>query len=106
MLLQDIFINRKKELDEISSGIALGQSFIIIAPRRYGKTTLIKKIAKNKRTPVGHKRDFFEISDTEIFQFLCPKRFSEGLFLGLEMSSKRGSQIIGHQKNRTPEKAR
>lgn len=47
MLLQDIFINRKKELAEISSGIALGQSFIIIAPRRYGKTTLIKKIAKN-----------------------------------------------------------
>lgn len=50
MLLQDIFINRKKELDEISSGIALGQSFIIIAPRRYGKTTLIKKIAKNIET--------------------------------------------------------
>ncbi|TXI97171.1 MAG: ATP-binding protein [Neisseriales bacterium] len=47
MLLQDIFINRKKELAEISSGIALGQSFIIIAPRRYGKTTLIKKIAKD-----------------------------------------------------------
>ena len=65
-----------------------------------------KKIAKNKRTPVGHKRDFFEISDTEIFQFLCPKRFSEDLFLGLEMSLKRGPQIIGHPKNRTPEKAR
>ena len=48
MLLQDIFINRKKELAEISSGIALGQSFIIIAPRRYGKTTLIKKIAKDR----------------------------------------------------------
>ena len=47
MLLQDIFINRKKELAEISSGITLGQSFIIIAPRRYGKTTLIKKISKD-----------------------------------------------------------
>ncbi len=47
MLLQDTFINRKKELSEIKSGIALGQSFIIIAPRRYGKTTLIKKIAKD-----------------------------------------------------------
>jgi len=47
MLLQDIFINRKKELAEITNRIKLGQSFVIIAPRRYGKTTLIKKIAKN-----------------------------------------------------------
>lgn len=45
MLLQDIFINRKKELAEIPNGLLLGQSFVIIAPRRYGKTTLIKKIA-------------------------------------------------------------
>ena len=47
MLLQDIFINRKEELKQIPLGISLGQSFILIAPRRYGKTTLIKKIIQN-----------------------------------------------------------
>lgn len=45
-MLQDIFINRKKELNEIPHGLDLGQNFILIAPRRYGKTTLIKKIAQ------------------------------------------------------------
>ncbi|MBY0378899.1 MAG: ATP-binding protein [Burkholderiales bacterium] len=44
MLLQDIFINRKEELRIIPNGIKLGQNFVLIAPRRYGKTTLIKKI--------------------------------------------------------------
>lgn len=44
-MLQDIFINRKKELSEIPHGLALGQNFVLIAPRRYGKTTLIRKIA-------------------------------------------------------------
>lgn len=50
MLLQDIFIDRKKELFEISIRITLEQNPIIIAPRFYGKTTLIKKIAKNRIT--------------------------------------------------------
>ena len=45
MLLQDVFINRKKELSTIPSGLRMGQSYILIAPRRYGKTTLMKKIA-------------------------------------------------------------
>ena len=44
MQLQDIFINRKKELEIIPKGLKMGQSYVIIAPRRYGKTTLIRKI--------------------------------------------------------------
>lgn len=44
MQLQDIFINRKKELETIPKGLKMGQNYVIIAPRRYGKTTLIRKI--------------------------------------------------------------
>lgn len=47
MILQDIFINRKAELKSIPRGLMLGQSFVLVAPRRYGKTTLIKKILNN-----------------------------------------------------------
>lgn len=47
MQLQNIFINRKKELEVIPKGLKMGQSYVIIAPRRYGKTTLIRKIIQD-----------------------------------------------------------
>ncbi len=46
MQLQDIFIKRKKELKIIPKGLQMGQSYILIAPRRYGKTTLIRKVTQ------------------------------------------------------------
>ncbi|NPA40991.1 MAG: ATP-binding protein [Aquificae bacterium] len=38
------FINRTEELQRLREGLSLGESFVIVAPRRYGKTTLIRKV--------------------------------------------------------------
>lgn len=46
MNINDIFINRKKELSEMMFGIKSMQKYVLIAPRRYGKTTLLRKIAE------------------------------------------------------------
>ncbi len=50
-VIRPAFINRDKEIKEISSQLSRGQSIILFSPRRYGKTSLIKivldKIKKN-----------------------------------------------------------
>lgn len=38
------FIDRRSELERLKRGLLEGESFVIIAPRRYGKTTLIRKV--------------------------------------------------------------
>ncbi|RME11678.1 MAG: ATP-binding protein, partial [Aquificota bacterium] len=38
------FINREEELKRLERGVLSGESFVLIAPRRYGKTTLIKRL--------------------------------------------------------------
>ncbi len=38
------FVNRKQEIRELSDALRGGQSVIIYSPRRYGKTSLIKKV--------------------------------------------------------------
>lgn len=40
------FINRVKELAEVKQSLLSGQNLIIYSPRRYGKTSLIKKVLK------------------------------------------------------------
>ena len=46
MNINEIFINRKKELAEMTFGVKSGQKYVLIAPRRYGKTTLLRKLAE------------------------------------------------------------
>ncbi|WP_457600222.1 AAA family ATPase, partial [Hydrogenivirga sp.] len=41
------FIDRKGELERLEKGLFAGESFVIMAPRRYGKTTLIRKVLEN-----------------------------------------------------------
>jgi hypothetical protein len=52
MIMSKLFINRKKELQKLTEGLQRGNSYILIAPRRYGKTALANKvldeIAQNK----------------------------------------------------------
>lgn len=43
------FINRRKELKEALSLVKMGQSCVFIAPRRYGKTSLMLKVAEELR---------------------------------------------------------
>lgn len=43
------FIDREEELKRPKRGVLQGESFVLIAPRRYGKTTLIKKVIQELR---------------------------------------------------------
>jgi len=43
------FIDRKEELEKLKKGVLAGENFVIIAPRRYGKTTLIRKMLDDLR---------------------------------------------------------
>jgi len=57
------FIDRNKELSDIKTSLAAGQNLMIYAPRRYGKTSLIKKVAREMESdshPVIYL-DFFKI---------------------------------------------
>jgi AAA+ ATPase superfamily predicted ATPase len=38
------FINRKKEIAQIKDDLLNGNNIILYAPRRYGKTSLVKQI--------------------------------------------------------------
>lgn len=39
-----LFINRKKELTKLIDGLQNGNNYILVAPRRFGKTALAKKV--------------------------------------------------------------
>lgn len=42
--LKELFIDRKSYLSNMISGLKSGKDYILIAPRRYGKTTLAQKV--------------------------------------------------------------
>ena len=63
------FINREKEMAEISLDLASGNNLIITSPRRYGKTSLVLKVInqlEQKGYPVIYL-DFFRIPDLKQF---------------------------------------
>lgn len=41
------FINRKEELKKLTNGLKKGKDYVLIAPRRFGKTALMKKVLEN-----------------------------------------------------------
>lgn len=45
--MRNLFINRKEELAKLENGLKLGKDYVLIAPRRYGKTVLARKVGKN-----------------------------------------------------------
>ena len=46
-MIKDLFIDRKKYLAELTHGLMFGKDYILIAPRRFGKTTLAHEILNN-----------------------------------------------------------
>ncbi len=52
--MNNVFINRKEELSKLCFGLKRGNNYIVIAPRRYGKTRLIQKVLKE----VGKEKGF------------------------------------------------
>ncbi|MBD3321295.1 MAG: AAA family ATPase [Chitinivibrionales bacterium] len=61
------FINREKEIQTITSALAGGQNIILYSPRRYGKTSLIKKVGEElkKRNILYFYVDFYKLSSVE-----------------------------------------
>ena len=47
MMVKELFIDRKENLRSLTHGLKNGKDYILIAPRRYGKTTLAQKILEN-----------------------------------------------------------
>jgi uncharacterized protein len=49
--LGDAFINREKERSNLMSRVKSNKHSVLIAPRRYGKTSLVMKVAEEMRVP-------------------------------------------------------
>lgn len=49
-MIKELFIDRTAYLKTLTHGLKNGKDYILIAPRRYGKTTLAEKILKNLST--------------------------------------------------------
>jgi uncharacterized protein len=77
------FINRSKELSDIKSSLAGGQNLMIYAPRRYGKTSLIKKVAREMESD-GHPVIYLDF-----FKIFSKARFIE-LYVQAILSKKKG----------------
>lgn len=43
-MIKDLFIDRKKYLEELTNGLKHGKDYILVAPRRFGKTTLAHEV--------------------------------------------------------------
>ena len=57
------FVNREQELSDFSVWLQSGQSLVVYSPRRYGKTSLVKKVLK-ELSAKGHPTvyiDFYKI---------------------------------------------
>src|SRR3989344_8040144 len=82
------FTNRKSEIKELLSDIEQGQNIIIYSPRRYGKTSLIKRvlgIAEERGIlsfyldlyPITNFQDFIEIYARALAGAEPPSKFKE-----------------------------
>ena len=73
------FINRKKEIAQIKDDLLNGNNIILYAPRRYGKTSLVKQILKDLKKS-GVKTvylDFFQVYSLENFIHLYTSNIME-----------------------------
>lgn len=61
------FVNREREIREISNSLENGINIILYAPRRYGKTSLIKKILKEQGEAKSVYIDFFQVTSLQKF---------------------------------------
>lgn len=43
-MLKELFIDRKQHLEELTNGLKHGKDYILVAPRRFGKTTLAHEV--------------------------------------------------------------
>ena len=68
--LSSIVIGREKELMQLDAYVSLGQHIAIIAPRKYGKTTLVNAF-------LDHKEDEYLICKIDVFAASTIREFCE-----------------------------
>ena len=67
------FVGRNEELRAIGHSLQNGQSVVVIAPRRFGKTSLILTILQ------GLQRGGSYVADVDLFTILNRKRLAESI---------------------------
>jgi uncharacterized protein len=80
------FCNRVKELDELKKDVAVGLNVLLYAPRRFGKTSLLKKLKDELKSDEKYQViffDFFSISSVDEFI----QRYFDTLAKGLETTT-------------------
>ena len=92
------FINRKKELAKLKANIDHGIHTVLISPRRWGKSSLIKFLSKKMSKDKQFKFvliDFFRFSDEQEFY----EEYSKAILkAGSSKLSDLGNQIIRMEK--------
>ena len=63
------FCNRKSELKELHAHAKNKTNVVLISPRRYGKTSLVKRVQDRLR-----KEHVVTICNSHVFLFLCGKQ--------------------------------
>lgn len=67
----DMFIGRKELMDEMNNILTIGQSIVLVAPRRYGKTSIALEMLGNFK-----KRDYF-VAEIDIFDITDKRHLAE-----------------------------
>lgn len=66
-----MFVGREKLMDELNNILTIGQSVVLIAPRRYGKTSIALEMLANFR-----RKDYF-VAEIDIFDITDKRHLAE-----------------------------
>jgi AAA+ ATPase superfamily predicted ATPase len=89
------FVNRTKELSEISTNLMNGTNLVLYAPRRYGKTSLAQKVLKNlEKDAICIFVDFFQVVSLEKFISIYTGKILEQKKLSLEDTIKMFKKFV------------
>lgn len=93
------FTGREKEIKEISETLKSGNNVLLLGPRRYGKTSLVREIFKKINSKNSIFLDFYSITSQKDFI----NRYAESVFKTQKIPIKKLlNKISGLMKNITP----
>jgi len=88
----EAFFNRDTERNQLASSFKHGEHTVVIAPRRYGKTSLIKQVLLDLNIP-GHRMDFLPATNDHFVQRAIKKCVSD-LMSEIAPKTKRAKQVL------------
>lgn len=91
------FTDREKEIAEIKSDLLSGQSVIIYSPRRYGKTSLVKKILeeiKSEGDAITSYIDLYPITSKESLAEVLVSKCTTSAFTKIEEIISAAKEIL------------